>query len=121
MIVVVAGRVHLLVLSFVGFCHPFTGRRFPFRAGYGVTGPPAGRPNFGGPRDVDRSLARPAPPRREPYPLDDGNYSRPFIGRQYDDAYNYDDSHGLKRPYYMTVSYIRQLFVRIMFCSCYYC
>lgn len=82
------------------------GRRVPYRAGYGTPGAgAAGRPNFGGPRDFDRGLARPVPPRREPFPLDDGGYggyTRPFMGRQHDDPYVYDDSHGLKRPFYMT-------------------
>lgn len=81
------------------------GRRVPFRGGHGASGAGAGgRPNFGGPRDVDRGLARPVPSRREPFSLDDGGYSRPFMGRQYDDPYAYDDNHGVKRPFYMTVS-----------------
>lgn len=79
------------------------GRRVPFRGGHGASGAGAGgRPNFGGPRDVDRGLARPVPSRREPFSLDDGGYSRPFMGRQYDDPYAYDDNHGVKRPFYMT-------------------
>ncbi|KNA12001.1 hypothetical protein SOVF_129830 isoform A [Spinacia oleracea] len=80
------------------------GRRVPFnRGGHGAPGPSAaGRPNFGGPRDIDRGLARPVPPRRAPFQLDDGGYSRTYMGRQYDDPYVYDDSHGLKRPFYMT-------------------
>lgn len=81
------------------------GRRAPYRAVHGPAGgSPAGRPNFGGPRHgvVDRGFARPMPPRREPFPLEDGGYSRPFIGRHYDDPYVYDDSHGFKRPFYMT-------------------
>lgn len=80
------------------------GRRVPFRGGHGAAGGPGtGRPNFGGPRHgvVDRGVGRPGPPRREPFPLDDGGYSRPFMGRHYDDPYYYDDTHGLKRPYYM--------------------
>ncbi|XP_021765260.1 heterogeneous nuclear ribonucleoprotein Q-like [Chenopodium quinoa] len=79
------------------------GRRVPYRAGHMAPGVgPAGRPNFGGPRDIGRGLARPVPSRREPFQLDDGGYSRPYMGRQYDDPYVYDDNHGLKRPFYMT-------------------
>ncbi|KAL2906718.1 Heterogeneous nuclear ribonucleoprotein Q [Bienertia sinuspersici] len=79
------------------------GRRMPYRGGHGAPGVgAAGRPNFGGPRDVGRGFGRAVPPRREPFPLDDGGYSRPFMGRQYDDPYVYDDNHGLKRPFYMT-------------------
>ncbi|KAL9245654.1 hypothetical protein vseg_019279 [Gypsophila vaccaria] len=81
------------------------GRRFSHRGGHGAPGGGApGRPNFVGPRHglVDRGPSRPLPPRREPFPLDDGGYSRPFMGRHYDDPYMYDNSHGLKRPFYLT-------------------
>lgn len=82
------------------------GRRVPYRGGHGAAGGSAtGRPNFGGPRHAvaDRGLGRPVPPpRRETFSLEDAGYSRPFMGRHYDDAYLYDDTHSLKRPFYMT-------------------
>lgn len=98
--------MHLICFVFNSLQFLLIGRRVPFnRGGHGAPGPSAaGRPNFGGPRDIDRGLARPVPPRRAPFQLDDGGYSRTYMGRQYDDPYVYDDSHGLKRPFYMTVS-----------------
>uniref|UniRef100_A0A803NB38 RRM domain-containing protein n=1 Tax=Chenopodium quinoa TaxID=63459 RepID=A0A803NB38_CHEQI len=57
------------------------GRRVPYRAGHMAPGVgPAGRPNFGGPRDIGRGLARPVPSRREPFQLDDGGYSKTLYG-----------------------------------------
>ncbi|XP_074294553.1 uncharacterized protein LOC141622420 isoform X1 [Silene latifolia] len=79
-------------------------RRHPHRGGHSAPGPSVpGRGNFGGPRHgfVERGPVRPIPPHREPFPLDDGGFSRPFMGRPYDDPYMYDDSHGLKRPFHM--------------------
>ncbi|KAL9229633.1 hypothetical protein vseg_005081 [Gypsophila vaccaria] len=82
-------------------------RRGPHRGGHGAPGASAvGRPNFGPPRHgiIERGPPRPIPPplHREPFPLDDGGYPRPFMGRHYDDPYMHNDSYGQKRPYYMT-------------------
>ncbi|KAH9609063.1 hypothetical protein KSS87_021823 [Heliosperma pusillum] len=79
-------------------------RRHPHRGGHRAPGPSVpGRDNFVGPRHgfIERGPVRPIPPYREPFPLDDGGFSRPFMGRPYDDPYMYDDSHGLKRPFHM--------------------
>ncbi|KAL7242541.1 hypothetical protein ACSBR1_015008 [Camellia fascicularis] len=50
----------------------------------------------------DRGHGRHIPPRRQPFPPEEG-FNRPFVGRHFDDPYFYDDSaHGMKRPFFMT-------------------
>ncbi|CAL5369107.1 unnamed protein product [Camellia sinensis] len=50
----------------------------------------------------DRGRGRHIPPRRQPFPPEEG-FNRPFVGRHFDDPYFYDDSaHGMKRPFFMT-------------------
>ncbi|THG11215.1 hypothetical protein TEA_030198 [Camellia sinensis var. sinensis] len=54
----------------------------------------------------DRGRGRHIPPRRQPFPPEEG-FNRPFIGRHFDDPYFYDDSaHGMKRPFFMTTVYL---------------
>lgn len=46
------------------------------------------------------------PSRRQPY-SPEARFDRPFFDRHFDDPYLYDDSvhGGMKRPFYMTVSF----------------
>lgn len=87
------------------------GRRNSFRGGNYASGSGStvaapsrsnlDRPWHGAP---DRGRGMYVPSRRQPY-SPEGRLDRPF-GRHYDDPYLYDDnSHGMKRPFYMTASF----------------
>ncbi|WCJ32589.1 Heterogeneous nuclear ribonucleoprotein Q [Euphorbia peplus] len=82
------------------------GRRGPLRGGYHPTGRGAApsRSNFNRPwyDDPERGHREHPSSRRHPFPPEEV-FDRPYVGRQFDDPYFYDDgAHGMKRPFYMT-------------------
>ncbi|KAA8547466.1 hypothetical protein F0562_003670 [Nyssa sinensis] len=82
------------------------GRRGSFGGGHLVSGggiAPA-RPNLDRTRHgvTDRGHVRHFLARRQPFAPEE-RFNRPFVGRNFDDPYFYDDTaHGIKRPFYMT-------------------
>lgn len=94
------------------------GRRGSFRGGHhapgravAVGGPSRPNPTRLWHDGPDRGYGGHLSYRRQPFPQGE-NFDRPFIGRQVDDPYFYNDrARGVKRPFYAMVSYIfAQLF-----------
>ncbi|XP_065853080.1 uncharacterized protein [Euphorbia lathyris] len=85
------------------------GRRGPLRGGYhragrGAAATAPSRSNFNRPcYDAPERCHREHPSSRR-YPFSPEEvFDRPYVGRQFDDPYFYDDgAHGMKRPFYMT-------------------
>ena len=86
-------------------------------------GPSRPNPNRPWHRGPDRGHGDHISHRMQPFSPDE-DFDRPFIGRQIDDPYYYDDyGHGTKRPFYTTVSssfFPTVYCLRIPFCFVFY-
>ncbi|KAL7185816.1 hypothetical protein ACSBR2_027723 [Camellia fascicularis] len=98
------------------------GRRDLFGSSHDASGGNAvpARPNLDRIRHeaTDSGRGRHIPVKRQPFSPEEG-FNEPFVGRHFDDHYFYDDSsHGIKQPFFMTVSWTS---FKFLFFLKYYC